>query len=987
RSRLAAADGGEIAGVAAQAFVTAHSGLRSQADRDPALAGAQCALAVAKVDGRGDTVWIGHIGDVRAYLLRAGSPPRPAAPRWVPPVTLAGGASFVCLTRDHSSVAEMVERGHAEREQVREHPLRTRLTRALGAAPAHEAVIQRVDVAAGDRLLLCSDGLWAALADAELGERLAAAADAEAACAALIEAAGDDDVAVAVLDWPAEARRSSGRTREPAAREPAAGDLPGFARDLTAEALAGRLDPVIGRGAELRRLSQILVQRRKPNPLLVGDAGVGKTALVEGLAQALTAVDRRSPLHGTRIVELALGDLVAGARHLGTFEERLRDLVRRAEADRHLVLFIDELHLLMGAGATGADDPMDAANLLKPALARGSLRVIGATTRAEYERHIARDAALARRFEVIELAEPDRDQALAIVRGLRARLEQHYQLTIADAAVDAAVDLALRHVPERRLPDKAIDLLEAACARRAVGSLTPGKPVAAAPIAVADLVAVLAERYHIPPELIAHGEGERIAGLADHLGERILGQEAAVAAVARTLERARAGIGDPRRPLASFLFLGPTGVGKTECARAVAEYLFGAGSLLRIDMSEYREAHQVARLLGAPPGFIGHDDGGQLGSLRARPAQVVLLDEIDKAHPDALLLLLQVLDDGRLTDGRGRELPFRRAIVVMTANLAAERERGAVGFGRRGDGEPDAGEDRLRAALAERLPAELVARIDRVLAFAPLDRDRARAIARRHVDVVAARVRAHGRRLADADAVAERVVDRLDDLRFGARHIERLVESEVGRALMPYGPAAAAPAPAAGDVLVDTLRHDVRAEGALLLVDIVDSTRMVTDLGDSYLSDRMGELVGCVESHRAADDLRFLKCTGDGLLALFSSVTAALAVARAPLISRPGTLRLRRLIHWGSMRLGVGGEPLGAEVHRLFRAEKLHESDRAEPDGPPLPPAGQPLLTGAAREHLPAELARDLFRIGRFRIRGFPEPLELWADPWDPDAG
>ncbi|GAA2383912.1 hypothetical protein GCM10010170_093030 [Dactylosporangium salmoneum] len=452
---------------------------------------------------------------------------------------------------------------------------------------------------------------------------------------------------------------------------PASPTLDQFAHNLTAAAREGALDPVIGRDRELERVVQILTCRRKNNPILTGDPGVGKTAVVEALAQRIAAGEVPRSLLGRQLYALDLGALVAGSRYRGDFEERLRKVIKEIRTRGDVILFIDEMHTLVGAGA--AEGAIDAASLLKPLLARGELRTIGATTTDEYRRYISRDGALDRRFQPVPVAAPTPDESLAILRGLRAGYESHHGVTYTDEALTAAVTLADRYIPDRHLPDKAIDLLDESGARTSI----LGPPVV---VDAARIAEVLAAWTGIPVGAVSTSETTRLLTMEQALHRRVVAQHHAVAAVAQSIRRARAGLSDPRRPTASFIFAGPSGVGKSSLAKALAEHLFGTEeALIQLDMSEYHDHHTVARLVGAPPGYVGHDDGGQLTEqVRRRPFSVILFDEIEKAHPDVFNALLQVMEDGHLTDAQGRRTDFRHTILILTTNLGTATT--AAGF-------------------------------------------------------------------------------------------------------------------------------------------------------------------------------------------------------------------------------------------------------------------------------------------------------------------
>jgi ATP-dependent Clp protease ATP-binding subunit ClpC len=445
--------------------------------------------------------------------------------------------------------------------------------------------------------------------------------------------------------------------------------LSAFSRDLTALAREGKLDPVIGRDDEVDRVVSILARRSKNNPVLVGEPGVGKTAVVEGLAQRIVRGEVPMALRDKRVLALAIGPLVAGTKYRGEFEGRVKrilDEVRRAARD--IVLFIDELHTLVGAGA--AEGSLDLSSLIKPELARGELQCVGATTFEDYRKYIETDSALERRFQPVMVAEPTIDQTIEILRGLRAKYSEHHRVTIGDDAIEAAAALSARYIVDRFLPDKAIDLMDEAAASVAL------RPPAGAPLAVCaqDVSAIVSKWTGIPQGSLTEEQTQGLLALEESLAKRVVGQDDAVSLVSQAIRRGRAGLKDPRKPVGGFLFVGPSGVGKTELARALAGVLFGTeDALVRVDLSEYTEAHTVSRLLGAPPGYAGHDEAGQLTEpVRRRPYCVILFDEFEKAHGDVAAILLQILDDGRLTDAKGRTVDFRHAIVILTSNVDAD---------------------------------------------------------------------------------------------------------------------------------------------------------------------------------------------------------------------------------------------------------------------------------------------------------------------------
>jgi ATP-dependent Clp protease ATP-binding subunit ClpC len=468
---------------------------------------------------------------------------------------------------------------------------------------------------------------------------------------------------------------------------PALDTISRFGRDLTKLAQDGKLAKAIGRDDEIKRVARILLQAKKSNPILVGDAGVGKTAVVEGLAVRLLESDIPTALKGLRLVELSLGSLVAGTKYRGDFEERIQSIISECEGDRSIILFIDEIHMLLGAG--GAGSSMDAANLLKPALARGSLRCVGATTGDEYRKHFESDAALERRFQVVWIDEPTPGAAVDILDGLRPTFEKHHDVHILSEAVHKAVEWSVRYLPDARLPDKAIDILDQACARAMLSTFTPqGEKLTTTrqEVGVDDIAAVISERCRISIHQLTLSDAQRMLKMEQDLGRRIIGQDDAIAAVSKTVRSAKAGVRNAARPAGVFLFLGPTGVGKTEMAKALAEFLFDDEKhLIRVDMSELAEKHSIAKLIGSPPGYIGHDEGGHLtNKVRTNPYSVVLFDEIEKAHPDVFDLFLQIFDEGALTDSRGRRASFREAFIILTSNIGsnsrASTSKHTIGF-------------------------------------------------------------------------------------------------------------------------------------------------------------------------------------------------------------------------------------------------------------------------------------------------------------------
>ncbi|MFD0137719.1 ATP-dependent Clp protease ATP-binding subunit [Streptomyces sp. NPDC127159] len=615
-----------------------------------------------------------------------------------------------------------------------------------------------------------------------------------------------------------------------------------YSRDLTGLAYQGRIDPVIGRDDEIEQTIEVLSRRGKNNPVLIGDAGVGKTAIVEGLAQHIADGDVPDILCGRRVVALDLTGVVAGTRYRGDFEERLNNIVGeiRSHSDE-LIVFIDELHTVVGAGGGGAEGAsMDAGNILKPALARGELHVVGATTLEEYRR-IEKDAALARRFQPILVPEPSVTDAIEILRGLRDRYEAHHQVRYTDEALVAAVELSDRYLTDRHLPDKAIDLIDQAGARVRLRARTKGTDVRTMEREVEQLTrdknqAVADEQYEqatqlrdritglkerigqasgdteadegqhlevtaeaiaevvsrltgVPVSRLTEEEKERLLGLEQHLHQRVIGQDEAVGAVADAVLRSRAGLSSAERPIGSFLFLGPTGVGKTELARALAEVLFGSDErMVRLDMSEYQERHTVSRLVGAPPGYVGHEEAGQLTEVvRRHPYSLLLLDEVEKAHPDVFNILLQVLDDGRLTDSQGRTVDFTNTVIVMTSNLGSEAitRRGAgIGFGPGGaDADEEARREQVLRPLREHFRPEFLNRIDEIVIFRQLTAEQLRRITDLMLDKTRRMLQAQDIDVSFTDGAVDWLAQRGFQPEYGARPLRRTIQREVDNQL------------------------------------------------------------------------------------------------------------------------------------------------------------------------------------------------------------
>lgn len=546
-----------------------------------------------------------------------------------------------------------------------------------------------------------------------------------------------------------------------------------FGMDITELARAGRLDPVIGRSSQIDDAIEVLGRRTKNNPVFIGDPGVGKTAIVEGLAQRIADGEVPWPLADKRIVALDLAGLVAGAKYRGEFEQRFRDVMHEIRDQRdHLVVFIDELHSIVGAGA--GEGTIDAATMLKPALARGEMALIGATTIEEYRKYVEKDPALERRFQPILVPEPSVADTVGVLRGLRDRYQRHHRVRIGDDVLTAATRLSERYLTDRFLPDKAVDLLDQACARVRFrrGSREPAvvdEPV----VTESDVADVVSRRTGIPVSDLTTADKQRLMNLERQLHDRVIGQDTAVRAVAEAVRRARAGLGDPERPVGSFLFLGPTGVGKTELARALAGCLYGDEErLIRFDMGEFQEKHTVARLVGAPPGYVGYGEAGQLTDrVRRQPYSVLLLDEIEKAHPDVFNTLLQVLDAGRLTDAQGRTVDFRNAVVIMTSNIGAERVLG-------GELDTASAAWAMLADLRAYFRPEFLNRIDEVSVFQALSSEQLRAIASLLLERTYDQLLAKGIRLDISEAALDWVVRRADEPELGARPLRRVIQRE-----------------------------------------------------------------------------------------------------------------------------------------------------------------------------------------------------------------
>ena len=615
------------------------------------------------------------------------------------------------------------------------------------------------------------------------------------------------------------------------------GVLSQYGTDLTLQAEEGKLDPVIGREEEIHRLMQVLSRRTKNNPCLVGEPGVGKTAVVEGLAAWIASGIVPDSMKEKRIFTMDLAGMIAGSKYRGEFEERLKRLIREVKAAGNVILFLDEVHTMIGAG--GAEGAMDASNILKPSLARGELQLIGATTITEYRKYIEKDAALERRFQPITVEEPDAGQCLKILQGLKSRYEEHHHVYIEDAALEAAVALSDRYINDRFLPDKAIDVIDEACSkaslrgfqvpkkiylleelitlrinameealcsgnleeasvirrekedaqkqlekeRRRFQKKNEGKQVTVTEEDIASVVAVWAK---VPVQRLKESEGVRLQKLEQTLHKRVIGQEEAVTAVAKAVRRGRVGLKNPNRPIGSFLFLGPTGVGKTELSKALSETLFGhEDSMIRVDMSEYMEKHSVAKMIGSPPGYVGHDDGGQLSEqVRRHPYSVILFDEIEKAHPDVFNILLQVLDDGHITDSQGRKVDFRNTVIIMTSNAGAQAiiDPKKLGFNAREDKAGDY--KRMKSNVLNEIKLifrpEFLNRIDEIIVFHPLSADEMKKIVGLMCrDLVKRAAEQLDIKLTIRDSVKKHIVETGTDQKYGARPLRRAVQNQL----------------------------------------------------------------------------------------------------------------------------------------------------------------------------------------------------------------
>ena len=630
-------------------------------------------------------------------------------------------------------------------------------------------------------------------------------------------------------EYQEEMLQESGRKKEGVAQQ--------YGTDLTAQAKEGKLDPVIGREEEIGRLMQVLSRRTKNNPCLVGEPGVGKTAVIEGLAAKIASGIVPEGMKDKRILTMDLAGMIAGSKYRGEFEERMKKLIQEVKAAGNIILFLDEVHTIIGAG--GAEGAIDASNILKPSLARGEIQLIGATTIVEYRKYIEKDAALERRFQPITVEEPTQEHCLNILKGLRTRYEAHHHVQIEEEALEAAVKLSSRYINDRFLPDKAIDVLDEACSKVSLrgfkvpdsiftleesvaelskemeeeicqGNMTEAsllrkerdeaankleqikkrfhKRNADRTVAVTeeDIAGVVSQWTKIPVQKLAESESARLNKLEQTLHKRVVGQEEAVSAVAKAIKRGRVGLKDPKRPIGSFLFLGPTGVGKTELSKALAEALFGnEDAMIRVDMSEYMEKHSVAKMIGSPPGYVGHDDGGQLSEqVRRHPYSVILFDEIEKAHPDVFNILLQVLDDGHITDSQGRKVDFCNTVIIMTSNAGAQAiiDPKKLGFNAKEDAAGDY--KRMKSNVMNEIKLifrpEFLNRIDEILAFHPLDKEQMRKIVSMMCRELARRAKDQlGIKLEIRDSVKSHIVETGTDKKYGARPLRRAVQNQL----------------------------------------------------------------------------------------------------------------------------------------------------------------------------------------------------------------
>ncbi|MGI6349201.1 MAG: ATP-dependent Clp protease ATP-binding subunit [Eubacteriales bacterium] len=637
------------------------------------------------------------------------------------------------------------------------------------------------------------------------------------------------------------AKLSSGYKKQPSQRsssETTDEMIEKYTIDMTELAKQDKLDPVVGRSKEIDRVIQILSRRTKNNPCLIGEPGVGKTAIAEGLAQKMSEGEVPETLRDKKLIALDLSLMIAGAKYRGEFEERLKSLIDEVKENGNAILFIDEIHTLIGAGA--AEGAVDAANILKPALARGEIKVIGATTIDEYRKHVEKDAAFERRFQPVDVEEPTAEEAIEILKGLRDKYEAHHRLKITDEAIEAAVKLSVRYITGRYLPDKAVDLIDEAASKIRMGLLTPPSQIntyekdverlqkekeeaialqnyekaasvrdelknlrtevanlkkrwsegntasTSVSVGAADIEKVVADWTKVPVEKIAKEENERLVNMEKILHQRVVGQDEAVSVLSRAIRRSRVGLKDPKRPIGSFVFLGPTGVGKTELSKALAEVMFGDESLIvRIDMSEYMEKHAVSRLIGSPPGYVGYDEGGQLTEqVRRKPYSVILMDEIEKAHPDVLNVLLQIMEDGRLTDGKGKTVDFRNTIIIMTSNIGAHmiKKSSVLGFGS-AENESESEYNKMKETVMEQLRKEMrpefLNRLDDIIVFHKLGEKDIDNIIEILLNQLSSRLKEVEIDVVFSDEVKKLIAAKGTNLEYGARPLRRTIQNYI----------------------------------------------------------------------------------------------------------------------------------------------------------------------------------------------------------------
>ena len=688
----------------------------------------------------------------------------------------------------------------------------------------------------------------------------------------LSEGAEPNEIVADMLEKMGVARPDTergGRAEKGTAKGGKTPTLDSFGRDLTALAKAGKVDPVIGRNEEIQRVIQILSRRSKNNPCLIGEPGVGKTAIAEGLAQHIVNGVVPETLKNKRVVTLDIASMIAGAKYRGDFEERMKTVLDEVIKSGNIILFIDEIHVLVGAGS--AEGAVDAANILKPSLARGEIQLIGATTINEYRKYIEKDPALERRFQPIIVAEPSEEDAVEILKGIRDKYEAHHKVKITDEAIEAAVSLSKRYIQDRFLPDKAIDLMDEAASKIRIKNLTSPpdlkeKETEIAKIAAEKESAVRAQEFEkaaslrdeekklsseleemkkkwsdkvtgekleltkgdiedvvslmtgIPVRKLAEEEGEKLLKMEEILHKRVVGQDAAVKAVSRAIRRGRVGLKDPKRPIGSFLFLGPTGVGKTELSKALAEVLFGdENAMIRVDMSEYMEKHTVSKLIGSPPGYVGFEEGGQLTEkVRRKPYSVILFDEIEKAHPDVFNIMLQILDDGILTDSQGRKVDFKNTVIIMTSNIGAKlitNGKKSLGFTESADDfekDQEKIKESVMGELKNAFRPEFLNRIDDIIVFEQLSKDDIKEIARRLLSSVEKRLEKMNIKVTVDDSVIDAVSDKGFDPVYGARPLKRAIQSTVE------------------DKIAEAMLEGVCKEGDSVTVSYKDGTTVVT---------------------------------------------------------------------------------------------------------------------------------------------------------------